>query len=543
MSIATEEEKKAIRKSQSSAPGAKKKKRHHFGWIIVLVVILLILSSPVIFLYGFIYDNSEPPAPVTYDMETSIRQKSVLALDEHRSEPKKINIAFEEGDFQGLISSALESATSSVEYLKGMGVKVEGDKFIFELYVGSLPLDFKSKATITATFVVENEDIVFKITDIKVGKISLGTSLLGQASSLINENDINNAFSNSGLNMKCNLKEGKITYAKEDAKNDITKLLQQNLASDSLYSAILDELLGMDLFYFNTGNNALNSGFNVETVMDNDTYLTPEKNLTLSDMLAGVRDDVSNLINADNSPFYPVTDSHDSFLMEYLIQGYERAKDDVKEYVKDKDFSSLGISDPKTYPGKNYVGTASQVQDILNAKKTDLITGGIKVDETDLDLIFQNTSLLGTSVLVSAPFDEGYRSSYIVIDNFYTNITDGKISFVMTANLGGTEVPLILNFKETASSSDVLLTLAKDEFYIGSHQASSALSESLFELLSASLEEESWIGTDAKNEMIFIKGLTSPLPEVANLKLTLEGESIESNGYMKFVPAVTIPSV
>ncbi len=43
--------------------------------------------------------------------------------------------------------------------------------------------------------------------------------------------------------------------------------------------------------------------------------------------------------------------------------------------------------------------------------------------------------------------------------------------------------------------------------------------------------------------MITIKGLTSPLPEVASLKLTLEGENIESNGYMKFVPAVTIPSV
>ena len=506
---------------------SKPKKKHHFGWLIALIVILLVIAIPIASLYIFVYDGSDPREEISYDVTTSLKQKAATALSEERETKDKIALGFKEEDLRGLFQSVTSNLASQSDYLRGFDAKVDGKQYLFECYLGNLPLSFKSKATLVTTLKEETESYIFKVDSVKLGKISLGLDLLTKFGVSFDEKEIEETFANAGLHVTSNLKDGEIIYLKKDAEKDaVTLLASSNI--DSLYSSLLNELVDMNLLTVSS-HEGLSLSMDLAPIHSNNEYLTPSKDLTLSSDLKKYRDNVVSLLNSEGG--FQKEAPYDTYLMEYLIKGYSKCSDEEKNYVKGKDFNSLGIASPLLYEGKRYAAEGKDLNALLEERKGNLLTGGIKISEDELNLIFQNTSLLGTSYLVSAPFDGVYHSSYVSVDNFYSNVTDDAISFVIGINVGGYEVPSVLNFKKVDGTS--LLSLKKDRFYLGDKEISESLSKTLFDLLASSLSSESWIAVDNENQIIHIGNIASPILGVT-MKASLKGKNIQDDGYLLF---------
>ncbi len=550
MSIATESQKKEILKNKA-APTDKPKKRHR-GWIVALVIILLIIALPIACLYIFIYDGGSAREAPEYDLEIALKQKSVLAIDEKREDSNLIDASFNETDFRGILGKALEKKDGEGEnnglsnYLSGVDVRIDDNRFAFEIYVGNLPVNFKTKVTITADFKQSGTDYVFNIVDLKIGKISTGTSALGMAANYVNDDVINKAFADEGVHVTCKLGEGAIYYAKEDLENDVIGFLKKGFSDNNLYTAVLNEFLALKIFEVKMKGNTLTAEFNVESIKNNENYLTPSKNIALTtNDYASYRDKTMTLINAENSEFdaaYP----YSSYVMEYLIRGYDGVSEETQNYIKNKNFSALEspkIIDPTAYKGAAIIPTNIDLQALLDSKVTDFMNGGVKVTETELNAMFQNTPLIGKTFMTTALFGDEYRGSFATVNNFYSNIVDDKISFVFTVNIGGAEIPFVLNFNDANSTTDATITLKKDAFYIGDKTVSDELSVTLFNMLADTLENEEWITADTKTETIKIKGIKNPardvvttvvVPALGTTKATLHGSSISDEGYMFF---------
>ncbi len=560
MSIATEAEKKEILKNKA-APKEEPKKRHH-GWVVALIIILLIIALPIACLYIFIYDASSAREAPEYDLDTALKQKSVLAIDEERANSDLIDASFDENDFRGILAKALEKKEGEGEkenknglsnYLSGVDVRIEDNRFSFEIYIANLPVNFKTKLTITADFKQADDGYVFNIVDLKIGKISTGTSAFGIAAKYINDDSINEAFANEGVHVTCKLGEGAIYYPKANLEKDVLDFLKKGFGDDdNLYTAVLNEFLDLNIFTVKMKDNALTAEFNVESIKDNKDYLTPSKNITLTtNDFASYRDKTMTLINAEGSGFdaaYP----YSSYVMEYLIRGYDGVSEETQKYIKDKDFSALEspkIIDVTAYKGAEIIPANIDLQTLLDSKATEFIAGGVKVTETELNAMFQNTPLIGKTFMTTALFGDKYKGSFATVNNFYSNITDEKISFVFTVNIGGAEIPFVLNFKDAKNTTDAVITLKKDEFYIGDKIVSDDLSETLFDTLADTLENEEWIAADTEAETIKIKGIMNParnkvttivVPPLNSTKATLHGSSISDEGYMFFETTVSL---
>ena len=532
MSIATAEEKRHIQTNSEKQKAPKKKKK---GWIIALVVILLIIALPIAFLYIFIYDGANPKTYETKDFETTIRQKSVLALDETRENKAAIDLSFDKEDLSSLFQSATESVPAEMKkYLNGLDVSIKGNEYRFNVYVKNLPVGFKTKVSLVTTLKEETEGYVFSVTDVKLGKIGFGQSALNLASKYLDDASLEEAFASSGLHMTCSLKEGKIIYPKEKVKEDASSMLLGGEAS--LFGDLVNEFLALELLKLESKDEALAFSLDLSSIGDNPLYVTPESTITLSEDLPSYRNKVETLLNLPSSPFLLEGDN-DSKLMTYLIQGYSKASEEIQDYVRDKDMSAIGIANPILYEGKQYVSESSSLESILEAKKDSLLTDGIKVQENELNALFQSKGILGESVLLSALFEEGYKSSYVTFDNLYANIFDDRISFVLGLNIGGKEIPAILNFSAIEGSH--MLDLQKDKFFLGEKEISQNLSKTLMEMLASSLEAESWIQVDKDAMTIAIEGLSSPLPGIA-MKASLKGNSLQDNGYILFSKKITL---
>lgn len=532
MSIATAEEKKKFQTNHEKQKAPKKKKK---GWIIALIVILLIIALPIAFLYIFIFDGTSPQVYEKKDLETTIRQKSVLALDEKRENKDAIDLSFNKDDLSSLLQSATESVPSEMKkYLNGLDVSIKGNEYRFNMYVKNLPVGFKTKVSLVTTLKEEAESYVFSMTDVKLGKIGFGSSALKLASKYLDDASLEAAFANSGLHMSCSLKEGKIVYSKESVKEDASSMLLGSEAS--LFGDLINEFLALDLLGLGSKNEALTFSLDLSSIGDNPLYVTPESEIALSEDLPSYRNKVETLLNLPSSPFLLEGDN-DSKLMTFLIQGYSKASEEIRNYVRDKDMSAIGIDNPSLYEGKKYVSESSSLESILETKKDSLLTDGIKVQENELNALFQSKGILGESVLLSASFEEGYKSSYVTFDNLYANIFDDKISFVLGLNIGGKEIPAILNFNAIEGSH--MLDLQKDKFFLGEKEISENLSKTLMDMLASSLEAESWIQIDKETMTIAIEGLSSPLPGI-EMKANLKGNSLQDNGYILFSKKITL---
>lgn len=510
-----------------------KKKKKHFGWLIALIIIVVLVVAPIASIYIFIFDGASPKEVTPQEPEILLKQKMVKALKEDRATPSKLNILLEDNDINSLLAKAKNSLPKEVaNNVKGFDSSCDGKNMNFYLYIGDLPLNFKTKVTLETSLSETDEAYIWNINDIKLGKIS-GNFVLDKVKDLITDDSINSAFKDNGLNIQSDLTNKRLVYTKENTNKDIINLLGTE-DKDGLYSAIIKEMVDLKLFAFGV-NNGISAEIDLSPISTSEYYQTSKainygsKNAT--ETISEYRNTVISLMNSNES--FKSSAPYDTYLMNYLLKGYENSNDETKQYVDTLDFSSLSsptIVDTKLYEGiyKDKIGSETTIDKLITDKiPSALISKKIQISENELDILFRNTSFLGTSFLLSAPFEEGIKSSFIVVDNFYSDITSDKIAFTAITNVGGQEVPFTLDFKKFASENN-LLTLNKDRILIGDKEANEETCKALFKLLSEALKKESWINVDVAKESISIALSVDSLG--SKTEISLEGNSVSEEG-------------
>ena len=143
-------------------------------------------------------------------------------------------------------------------------------------------------------------------------------------------------------------------------------------------------------------------------------------------------------------------------IFNYLLKGYAALSPSDKARIDNINWRCLGdLFDYDHYEGIQLSGNtvdsfaASQIEALKSREPTyflsdtgfDLIT----IDEVTLNNYMRSTGVIGYNFIIGSETAEGYKTSYICVDNLYTNIYNDHSEFVIGLNLNGLETSMILS--------------------------------------------------------------------------------------------------
>jgi hypothetical protein len=474
-----------------------KKKKRHVGLKIVLSLVIILIVVPVVVIYACFYDNTTASfvGSDTTDNTVLFQKKTVDAFDSC-ADGHKIAFAISEDDLNQLLYTASKSLPdSSKDYLKKFTVSIENDSYHFLLDIQATAL-FATRVDITTNLTETTDAFVFKITDTKLGRIggmdSLALSLGGD---YLNDQTLTDLFANAGLHMTVALKDKTITYEKAKMIADLKSKAGLN---NSMYSAILNDFLadGLISANFHDGK-ALSLNINLEEVHNNSTYCPTLKEAPLK--MSDYRTKLKSLLDAKA---IDVNADDEAYVFDYLVRGYEHASSQAKTYIDSatRDFSSVGISDIKTYEGGidyNAKSIPDLVQVDLEASSKTLFASPTvsSISENEISSYLQTTSIYGYSYILSRVNDgaSDYKVNAIAVDNFYSEIVNDHLYLLIGVNMNGYETTVIFDTLIQTSASQYQITLATDKVYYGSKEASGELKAVFYDLINQSFANSNWI--------------------------------------------------
>ena len=184
--------------------------------------------------------------------------------------------------------------------------------------------------------------------------------------------------------------------------------------------------------------------------------------------LQKIESNLTQLI-ADN----PEKEANKTDIFYYLFNGYEKCNAEQKAVIDSLDFSSIAPFDKATYKGFELGGV--QLGEKVSALFTDvnahpasyfqnLAVGFnmLTINETDINSFIQGSNVLGFNFVFDSEINGVYKTSYICLDNFYCNIYDEHVEFVVGLNMNGYETTIILSTEFNTANSKA--NFATNEF-------------------------------------------------------------------------------
>ena len=486
-----------------------KKKKHIFGKII-LFLFLFILIAPIAIYFIFIMDMSHSGRTYREGITTEKMMNEVIVDSfDTVAEDHKLHIALDENSISSLIHESIKD-TEIANYIPEIIVDSTGEYYDFVIYAGLpnvsvLATKVTIRTSLNETEIDGEEYYEFAIKDIKLGRLGgvVKPLVLNVGSKYVNDEIIEDALS-SVISIKSDLKGGRLLYKKSNLLNDLQKAVPSSEGFDIM--TMLQLFFENDLFKVGHAENKIQFdvdleklGANSEYVEDYDLKLndgTKHNNLSLSK----IESNLTQLI-ADN----PEKEANKTDIFYYLFNGYEKCNAEQKAVIDSLDFSSIAPFDKATYKGFELGGVQ------LGEKVTDLFADVnlhpasyfqnlavgfdmLTINETDINSFIQGSNVLGFNFVFDSEINGVYKTSYICLDNFYCNIYDEHVEFVVGLNMNGYETTIILSTEFNTANSKA--NFATNEFAMafdisgvkfGSIEMPESVYTQLFDLLGDSL--------------------------------------------------------
>ena len=289
-------------KEGAQTPKQKKKGMPGFFKFLIIFVSVIIGLALIIVVAAFIcfYDKSHKEIEVkeNYPTERVFNELMVDSLD-NASTTKKMSFALTESQLNQIIYNAFKDQEEAQEYIKNFYVEVNDGKFDFVLEVQAVNF-IKTRLVINTELTIDEEQLVFNISNIKVGKIGGFQKLVNVLTQYVSIADLNNSLSSVGLHMNFDISNLRITYALSDFYNDIINLVGD---SDSDFMSIFKEIINLDSLrtISSTGKNlfALDVNLNELVVTEQTTLITGYNAPTgyFDTISASIMNDVKTLLN------------------------------------------------------------------------------------------------------------------------------------------------------------------------------------------------------------------------------------------------------
>jgi hypothetical protein len=541
-------------------PKLKPVKRHHpvRNTIIILLVVLIL---PVLVLYILIFDTSFKKfvGDDSLAIADVILREANNGLDDTK-DTGMISVALTQDDLNEMLylaskstastasttfatsdssaSTASSSSTStatastakkSLVTLQGVKVTINSDSYTFE--VGATMPMLTTKATLITKLSETDTAFVFTITNIKLGHLGgLDTLASSVASNFVSDSSLNSSFASAGLHMQATLKEKKITYDKATLMDDIQAMaLKGSSEKASLpLAAVKDFLTGGLLKLSFYDDQALKANIDLSPLATNPTYVTDDKRLNLD--FSSYRDKLVSLL--DNG-IIDSQDSHDRDTFAYLLIGYPNSGDEIKQYIADKDFSSIGITNKETYLGLNLT-TTNNVGNLIASGLAGLSAGSANITLTEdfTNDIFKTLGIIGNNfVLTSKKTATTYKSNYIAVDNFFVNFLDDKLYLTAGLSINGYETSFAIPATKKEKTQYGMILDITDAYY-GTHFLSGGLKDVLYPLVEDALGSTGWMSMDSEKKefVIDFANYFKANPLIQSVDVSLKGSSLADEG-------------
>lgn len=527
------------------------KKRRHIGLWITLTVIVLLVAAPVVGAYALFYDASSPKftGKDDFDSTSLLKRKLVDSLDDTK-ETGNLKFKITQDDLNEVLYLFWNNLNQEAKnFFKGADLKIKGTEYTFSAYLNAHFFDFKTKFSITGVLENQEDDFVFVLKEVKLGRLSgiesVGKQLLSR---MISQEQIDSAIAETGFHIHVDLEKLGIRYNKNDMIEDIKMVIGK--ANNQSVSKPGDDLNPMSLvsnllqkesvgFSF---ENEIDLDFSLAQAHTNANFLTPEKELpnVYQDAVQEEELKVKKLyqegkIEYQNDINQDITNA--SCVLSFLEIGYDGLIESNKDYIRSLDLTSIGIADATTYPGKTHAPSYDVATEMTGA-----LPGTFYVSENDLTHLMENVGIVGYSVVVPDQRGDDYKFANFVVDNFYVNVMNDTLVMSIGVSVGGYDTWFILENKHSAETIDDLpygIRLDLVSAHMGELEMEETTKSFVFSLINFACSEKnvSWFSIDSSNGQVIID-FSKAVPDLntilggATLEISLAGETITDEGKM-----------
>ena len=501
-----------------------KQKRGMPGFLKFLIIFISVIIglALVLVVTAFIcfYDNGHKDVPVKAEYETSevFNELMVDSLD-HAKSNKKITFALAEDQLNQIIYNAFKDKEEAKEYLKNFYVEVNDGKFDFVAEAQALNF-VKTRLTIGTELEVDENTMVFKVTNVKIGKINHLQGLVNVITQYISLPDFNDALASAGLHMNLDIKKLTITYDLDDFYSDILNLMGDN---DSDYMSIFKEIIAQDSLrtISSTGQNLFALDVDLAKLAVDETtvgiagYQAPNGYFDL--IVPGVINDVKTLLNNNT-----ISEDNATAVANYFLGGDTLLNDSEKAVINTyKENTTFAAYTSARY---DYTADAS---DSLKSKVEDQITKPIpsasetiQISTDDLDNMFATSPALGKLNLFYRDVNKGtdgtknYKINYVNISRISTAFKNNNMFIILSVNFNGQAGNITLKCeKQTTDAGFGVLKLNISDLYLGNIKVGEDTKASFVNLISEAMGNDSFDSLFTINNGVLTLNLKSTLDE------------------------------
>ena len=429
-------------------PPKPRKKKHLFAkifWPIFTVIFLLPIATVGVLAF-LLYDGTHVKTNIReeYPNEEVFSDIITHSLD-YTEEQHKMRIRLTEDALNQVFHNLMyQDGHNSIDVINNLYIKVTNKNYVFGVEI-DLYGWYKTRVQMTTKLTVTDEDIVFKLTNIQIGKLSGLTKLASFIIERVKIPDINKIFHDNGFNMTLDLTKFTLTYPKESLLEDLTKVMG---SSDNAYTSLFSEMMfnGNFLSIIPNSEKAVELSINLENMRPtNETYNIAGYQMPegyLDEILAASMSKVKGYLESNT-----IDVEHAQSIANYYVRGFDYLEDSDKSVVEPYLLSGAISEATNTY---DY--TIDEDDNLMSIAFSQLALSGYganyyEVDFTtdQIDRALSQAAAIGTTVLLKAKDENGiYTTNYISVDRLSNVVDDenGGFYIVLSIDFNGYDVAL-----------------------------------------------------------------------------------------------------
>lgn len=482
--------------TQTQQPNKKKKSALQKFFISLLVIFVIVPSALIGLIYALFYDSTHTPIHVreSYPIQEVVNDMAVHSLDDTVLY-EEMRLKLTEDAINQIFHDAIEMAGDHAKTVKNFYIRITQTEYIF---VFELDFDgwFKSRAFFYTQLRVTDEQIIFKINNVKfgrVGKLNYLTRILAASKAIP---DINKILADNGIHMKFNLYDLEFDYRFDKLAEDLASKLGP---SSSEYIMLIKEMILNKKFIELIPNS--DKSIEADLLLYNMRPTQNLFNIANYQMPAGYLDAIMGQAIAKTKMYLQsgiVAPAHAQDVLNYYVQGYDHLTSEQKANV-DIYLSSIT---PATNTYNYTIPDSEHLDSIVIDQISSYLPGDDHIEAhittTQVDRALSEAETIGESMLFKSKSESNeYTCNFVTFDRFNNVIDSTTQSLFLTVSVSFNGYDIGLTLKTTLADTTQFgkAKFSIEGFYLGDENISEGAYEKFTELMANAINSESFGGT------------------------------------------------
>ena len=522
-----------LKNGKAIAPKSKKKKKNPVArfFVFLLVFILLLPVILIGLVFALFYDEGHKKINVRDDYPINEVFNDIItrSLDNTKTDAK-LRLRLNEDQINQVLYDALYKSGNRIEIVDNMYLEIRSNSYVFVTEL-NLYNFFKTRLFITTKLKTTDEKLIFKITDLKLGRMNKLDDVARFIMKHVSLPDINKKIHDAGFHMNIDIANLVIDYPIDMLYEDLFNMVNTGA---SQYASLLKEILTLndlsELLPYS--NRALEFAVDLEKMRPTsalhhiDEYVMP--NGYLDDLLSTSMNKVAQYLDDGI-----ISNEHSTMVGKYYVVGLDNLtsseKSIINSYLENPSFA------PATDTYDYQIPSEENLYNIVIEQVTEQLISHVNPIEVTLttdqiDRALSQAKAIGNVfVLTSRNIDNVHIANYIAIDRVTSIVDteDDSLFLGLSVNFNGYPTMLTLKTKMDFTYSNFAdARFIVENMYVGDYVIGEECREEYMQLISNAISEGAFddtftFGIEAGN--LYLK---------INLNNLLYGQGItEASGY------------